>query len=648
MMFNRALGVLIALCVSFPQFGLAAIHVSGDEVTLETCGFTVDQVYRVTVQRTNVSQGGRTNERGCIKTTFREGKARAGDNLIIEVNGRRSSETVPGSGGGSTDPIDDREQVELSKVRQTAENQARFFANRVVIVYGSQENYRYNYYRGLRQGIDLYNWSTVSGVQHTYEFREGAARGQQDGASEGFAAGQYQGGNRGNSQGRADAFQRYQVVVDQNRAPDTELRIPAIHFGGLTASRSTPSMEDRLSQMESLVRSELGRLRFGDADYAHQVEWDEYWSPRTMYGWSDYRYDLVRDWYREDRAFDLYRRRALGGNYGSSLEYLERISDPAKTKNASEARNAYERSFKSEYNQVIDNKWRSAVTAPNHPAQTFGLHIGQQAAREHTREMGYNWAYATAYQNASLQSYEPAFTQSYRDGFEATVRQYEANAMLGSLSGQILGANGTEPLVIGAALSVEITRLVNYGRQNATVTLHSGSGTELLDTRSFSLGYSTSLQDSHVEKNFAKLLANPPPGQRQEISIRVGTRNDTSGLVLTQAIELRWDAQVVALARTGRNNAHVLPYVLKQIGEEWKEIDNTFSKNHYEGDARTKDTLLEQMVRAAKTLAPAERQSLQALKPELKRVFGDKPRLGGALTGKARKYKTAMALIDQI
>lgn len=647
--FFRALALSLSVAVSIPQFSFAAITVNGNEVALETCGFQTNQVYSVTVQRTSISQGGRTNERGCVKTTFRDGKARAGDNLIIEVAGRRSSETVPGGSGGgstqpgsggSTQPVDNRDQVDISKVRQAAENQARFFANRVVIVYGSQENYRFNYHQGLRQGINLYNWSTISGVQNTFEFREGADRGRTDGYQAGLQAGRQQGASDGSSKGAGDAFGRYQAVVDQNRAPDTRLQVPSIQFSGLTASRSQVSMEDRLAQMEQIVRSQLGGLRFGDAEFAIGWQWDDYWSPRTLYGWNNFQFDLVRGWYREDRALDLYRQRALGGNYGSNLEYLARISDSSQTKNSSEARSAYESAFKSEYNRVIDSKWRSAVMASNPAAQAIGIQIGQQAAREHTRELGYNWAYSSAFTPASTESYGPVFLESYRERFQSTVQTYERNPMLGRLQGRILDAQGKDSFVLGAPVSAQITALVNFGRQNADVEVRAGSGLSALEVKKFSLGYSSSLPEARIETNIGRLEAAPAPGQTATVSVRV------AGLSITQSISLRWDAQVAGLARAAKSNPFLTAYVVKHIGEEWARIDNTFSKNHYEATADTEDTLLEQMLRAAQSLPQSERVGLQTHKAALKAVFGEKP--GRLSFVKLKKWNSAMSLIDRL
>jgi hypothetical protein len=301
--------------------------------------------------------------------------------------------------------------ADLNKVRITAENQARMIANRVVEKYGSAENARYNLWLGLNDGVRSY--MVVTQLSGDQRYRAGQLTGQREGSREASVRGEAEGSSLGASVAQSDALIRFRAVVDTASQPDVTLRIPQPNATTASANIAEPkSIDDRIrEQSDELIR------RLSSFDYLNRGNLSE------MYGWKDYRFDLVKGYYREDWAWNAWNNRELGGGYESELTYLQKISDANQTLNAESAKQAFRSQFKSTYDLVIDQKWESAVSRRNSAYYEPGVMLGQRIGADYAQEKGYADGYRASYPTAFIEGKYRSFPAAYTSAFQQNVQK---------------------------------------------------------------------------------------------------------------------------------------------------------------------------------------------------------------------------------
>lgn len=605
--------------------------VSEDDYRVEWCANRQDAGKKWNITTPKEKVGGRLDANGCLLYTFRDGRIRPGDHLVYSVeDSNRASETVPGRQGGGgtpgqpsrpTEPT--RQTYDLDKARNSADNHARCTANAVAGLYGKYENHRYNFYRGFRQGVNLYNWSNWGDLRSTPEYRLGAQEGEVTGSAQGRRAGENEAVQEASARAANDVRQRYAEVVDQQRPPDTEMKIPAAVFEGIPADIREPrSLEDRVLAMEGEFRSYITRQAWEfEGDTFAFDSWRNEWGLINFYRWNDYSFELVRSWYRDDWAFDLFRARRFR-RCADQADYYDRISNPSLYSNASQAASTYRSTFKRVYDRVIDEKWDRIVRADNPTAQYDGQNYGYRVAREYTRDLGYTTAYRLAFTESSIDGYQSRFAEAYSGRFDQDVRLYESS-VIPQVRAQVVDLNGErKALVVGYPLGVDLLTSSNLGRQPGEVSVEiAGPAVESPIRRTVRFEPSSTIKDNRVVANLGILGKSVKPDGQVDVRIRVGNQE------VTDQFQMNWRTLAsVFPTSTGPTLALQADFMYAAISSE---IDARYggglfnARNDWQNDDPS--LLLVQAVLIAEKLPAEQKANYRALAERLKKFVGKEP-----------------------
>ncbi|MCC6278467.1 MAG: hypothetical protein IT289_11190 [Oligoflexia bacterium] len=617
-------GALVALLVS--SLATAEITPVENGYQLEKCGFGSGTPFTATVRETNDSISGQVSPSGCVKTTFRNGRAKPGNNIIVEVGSQKFSETIPGGAPapGPTNP--GLPSVDIRDVEKSASDNARMIANRVVEIYGEAENFRYNLYLGLREGVALYNWTAAYSYEGTGDYRSGYALGQNEGRDQGYRAGESAGRSEGSTNGGIEASSRYHAAVDRGTSPDLTLRVPQANYAGAQPSLGEiKSIDARIQDRAEEIRRSLSRYQYFDnTDFM------------TIYRWNNYQHDLVKGWYREDWAWEAWRKQSLGGNYQNALDYYAKISDSSRTANAGEASSAFRRKFKSTYDLVIDEKWDRSVRATNPTARTLGLAVGQSVAREMARDLGYRAGYSQSYQASSIPAYRSVYESAFREAFDRRVVHHNNNVVVENVQGRVVDTQGgINYFVPGHPMTVILDRVSNAGLLKGRIDVSvRGAGASVGPAQSFELEGLSSNKGVPVKLSPVGTVADIAPYQDVQVEIVIGAHR------LAQNIRVNFTSLVWALGSEGKRQ--YVDYLKKYLKLEWDKAS---------GDAYKpgKNSLLEQLARTHLQMSPSQRLQVAQVREELRTVYGAKPgMLSSIFTNKDVRYKDAQAYIDQL
>jgi hypothetical protein len=518
------------------------------------------------------------------------------------------------------------------RINQLARSEARSFANKVVNTYGKIENYRYNFYRGFKLGVGLYDLSNIAGVQATPEFQSGYAQGLGSGQSQGSTAGAQQGAADGRAYGGGAADSLYENAVNKQGSVDASL--PAMNTPAPTINVpavQVDSMDARFAKLDAQLTAELRDYQANDEDmYFRYSEWDHQISMSTLYSWNDYQFDTVQSWYRDQWALQLYQQRALGGR--DKVAYYQRICQQS----VADCQN-FDMIFKQTYNETIDKSWRRVVSQDNIDAHDRGIVYGNLEARQQVKDMGVSAGYKSGYLASASQSYAYSFQASYANAFNSTVQYYESNAKLEGASVSVSDAQGGGNFVVGQPVIVTVKSLRNAGRQNAKVSIAISGAATQVKSYSFDLAYSSTLQTQVRAAGIAVVNLSEALDQNSAFNVYVG------GQSLTVNFSLKMENQVRGFVNT--RDLRIKEYIRQVLAKEWNDVSSTFSGNKFDGD-NVNDTYLEQLVSVARQLNPDQRAFLKAQTKEFVAVYGERP---GVFSFRERKkWDTAVGLLKSM
>lgn len=615
----------------------AISNVGGADYSMETCNLPRNEVYKILRNGSDMNRGGRTDANGCFKTTFRGGVVGPGDNLVIQVGGRNvGSETVPrGQGGNSqggtpnpgggsgvynpppvvNQPTTDR--VDINKVRNTADNNARCMANAVVAAYGRIESDRYSYYRGIREGMAIYSLSNLGSLRDTVEYKIGAKDGSANGVNEGLAAGRSAGVSEGTRLGQAQSRARHLEVLDRDGAPNLSVNVPNLSGGGLAVNAgNVRSIDERLRAVDGEVQSWVRSQSYGYDGWAIDG-WSDRWSPTTIYGWNSYQFDLVRSWYRDDWAFQIWKERRFS-RCSDQVAYYDRIRDPSQTSNYSEAESAFRNTFKNVYDGVFDEKWRREVEKLNQVPFAFGRNLGFRISQEYAKDLGYQNGYLLAYGEASQHGREETFADAYTNSFVQSNNYYQNNMELDGLTAEVRPQAGTT-FGVGSPFTVVIKSLQNIGRQNGEAKISLAGNASQLENKTIKMDYSKSIKEPVVFQGYGVIGTNGAPDQSSSVVVRAEKLAVTIPMTVDWATTIRNFVTAAPATKSA-----IIAYMKIHLKAEWDGVKKGIGGDRYKANSAM-DTLLEKLVVTAAGLPADQKAVIKASADDLMSVIGSKP-----------------------
>ncbi len=630
-----------------------------DGYKLETCGLESGAKYTVTDQQnSSVRQGGRVDSSGCVKTTFRGEKLRPEDNLIIEINGKTvASEIVPGHPstfmpepnpgshvkpdpmpGPRPEPSPDpmpgprpepvkpdpmpapvMPNVDIYRVMQVANNQARMMANKVVEKYGASENARYNMWLGLNEGVRVYlQMASLYGDQF---YKSGFSYGGSQGSIKGMEAGVSAAQITATAQAQAEVYGRFRSVVDSMQNPNLVMTVPPASYAGRSPDIAEPkTIEQRIREKNAEFYGPLSGYDFSERTPVGD-----------LYGWGSYQFETVKSWYSATWAWTAWLNRSLGGGYESEISYYRRISDRNQTGNYQEADSAFRSEFRNVYNSVLVEKWNNAITRPNPAIYNLGMALGQGIGREYANDRGYVDGYRRSYTSSSLTGYGNTFPTTYSQSFQSSVSLHESQPVVGEFSAHLMdkvkGASFFLPL---NPFDLSIDKAVNAGAKGVVPVSVSGGGvTPSPESKFITVEGLSSSKQVYVIQNIGMLPANVSPYAPTVIQVRVGQT------VTTVQIQVYFDNVMRVLAATGQRR--FVDYAKLYLASEYEKARNDYYK-------AGRQTLPEIIVRIYNESDAAGKARMAGYREELRSIFGSEP--GFFNPGRRQAWRDAQAWVN--
>lgn len=630
-----------------PAIGFAAITKDGNYYELKNCGHKAYTDYTITVkQNSSIRKTGSVGPDGCVFYRFKTSEIKPAQNLIIELkNGKVLSETVPSDSTYvpepspvNPNPVNPKPtpsptpyppmpspqlpSADLSKVRATAENQARMIANRIVDKYGRAENARYNMAQGVHEGVRYY--LTISNLYGDQYYKSAFAYGTQKAQTSGLEVGQAEAQRQAGATAKQDVFNKFRAVVDTSMQPDLNLSVPLVNYPGAVAQIDAPrSINDRIRDRDNEFYN-----------YLREFEYLERKSFYEIYGWgSGYQFELIRSWYRQDWAWQAWLNRRLGGSYENEMEYYQKISDPSKTANYSEAQNAFISRFKQVYNNVIDDKWDRAVQAPNPTYRGFGFQIGQGIGKEYSHDVGYFDGYRQSYTQASRDGFSQSFRTQYEREFYEAVRVHQTIPQVAEVTVKLADkVNGVHYFLPLQHFDLLIEKAVNVGAQGSVSVSVNGAQVSGVPAQEAQLPALSTTKEVIKLENVGLLNPDVSPYKPTPVNVVVG------GKTQILYVQVYFDSVMKTLGATGQRR-------FVDYGVLWlkHEFENYGKGSFYKSDS----SLLKRLVAVHLALVPQHKVNISAYREDFRAVLGKEP---GFFSGAAKKeaWRDAQSLINQL
>jgi len=504
----------------------------------------------------------------------------------------------------------------MRSVRKTAENNASCMANAVVQAYGKMERYRYNFQKGLRQGLLVYNLANLGSMRSTPEYIKGAQDGEVRGTSEGMIRGREIGASAGQSEGSSSAFRNFSSVVDTGAPPSMDNTPPTPSYQGDRSPVSSPrSIEERISASNSEVQSWVRSMDFSYDNWRWDP-WGDYWNPSKLYGWNNYDFDLVRSWYRDDWAWSLWKQKSFS-SCRDQVAYYERISDPSQTRNSDEAERAFRSSFKNQYDSVINEKWSNTVNREEPLALIYGQTLGIKISRDYATDLGYYNAHSSSYSAASIEGYRETYASGFKNGFDSAAKRYENSMYLTDLSADI--KSGTSGIFgVGTPITVNVQSLKNIGRQPGEAKVSLTGNTQVNDSKTLKIGHSQTLKEPVSFTALSYVGTAGAPNQNSQITLRVDS------IQKDYNINVDWSETIKNLANsTPEIRKNIVGYMKHYLELEWKDVKSGLGGNKYK--SQPSDTLLEKLADNYQQGGPDLKGKIKSVIGDLKSVLGERP-----------------------
>jgi hypothetical protein len=353
-----------------------------------------------------------TNENYSYKCEFKPSQmvVKTGS-LMVKTNATQDKQS---------DQINQSQKIGMDrrKLEKYADQQARTVANRIVKSYGSQENYKYNFVKGLNSGYISSKIFNKSSTLYSSGF--------QDGVNKGISDGERMGRDAAYKESRNTAKQ---VARDRHKA--------AVHKGGYV-DYSAPrintafdahkitnqiydierNLNDKIRIIDSDLIVELKSQRFG-SDYQIHFIYDDRFS---ISNWIKYngKYNYVESYFSDEHAFNEWKRNGFGGPYDFHL--YEKMSSYEKR--------SFESEFKRVYKNVINEKLEAAIKEDNSVAYTRGIFWGAKLGNEESYLNGYKSGIENSLLEHAYRAFNDAYSACFEQDFYEAMREIDEKVVL--------------------------------------------------------------------------------------------------------------------------------------------------------------------------------------------------------------------------
>ncbi|MGZ3773615.1 MAG: hypothetical protein ACXVCY_06665 [Pseudobdellovibrionaceae bacterium] len=545
------------LAVLSTQFFISQVALASNGVSIQSDGIILNYCdsshvassFKVTSQGTKITSG-KTDELGCLYTTLKG--LNSCDDVTLVFKSDKVVYQVPGDYCSSTQspaktPSKEapKDVADLDKVKKTADNRARQFANQVAsnFEYG-KSNYLYNFIIGYEHGINMDENQTY----YQFAFEKGQTKGSQLGRSAGYQVGVDAATNMAQDKAKKDVYAQIYQGLDSGKdvvaAPDKST--PS--YSGASDSLEKVTIDQVLSSSET---HDLLLAKIYDDGYSLSESQVSSVMNRSM-NLREILSDLDSDW-----AFKSHLNEKANSDYVNSLNSKD---------NANEAIATYEAQFKEVYWSVIDDKVAKKIVQPQMQAQQSGKSFGLSRLAVVAKSQGESSGYSSAYKPASINGFTSTYPAVYSNSFGSEVTRLNNSMEIADVKAAITDAQGGTQFVIGQPVKLVVNQIVNVGKLSGQVDVTISGAIQahgVLDVKG------QSRNQGLVVENIGHISSAATLGT-QKIQITI------NGVSVSQNIEITWANQLKALATVQDPEVvgNLSKFVVSTLLQEWKTMLN--------------------------------------------------------------------------
>lgn len=500
---------------------------------------------------------GKSDQMGCLQAVLTGVKSC--DGVILRIGNKTLAKDakderylfmVPGPSCGSSNSQDKpseptQELADLDKVRKTAENKARQFANTVASNFKQgKSNYLYNFIVGYEAGLDAESNKSY----YNKAFAEGQASGLKQGTESGYAQGAEAAVSIAEDKARKDVYGQISQSLDASKevTPAPDQNIPA--YAGASNSLGSLTLSNVMSSDDTrkMIAKKFSEAGFDLSDFQLNAVIERSMNLRHILS------DLEPEW-----AYN---------SHLKSSDVSEYVEDLKRKGNATAALEAYETQFKDVYWSVIDDKVAKKIVQPQPLAQQSGYLTGLSLVTLVAQSQGKDAGYISAYKPASQKGFLATYPTVYGANFNAHVSRLDKSMEINSAQASLTDAKGGTQFVIGQPVNLAVGSVVNLGKISGSVAV-SISGAMNAETTLHVKGRSRN-KDQVVE-NVGRISPTASLGT-QKVEIKI------AGITISQNLEITWANQLNALTTVQDPQAleDLSSFIAGALLKEWKDVLN--------------------------------------------------------------------------
>lgn len=449
--------------------------------------------------------------------------------------------------------------LDQKKLENYAQQQARTVANRVVSSFGAQENYKYNFIKGLKQGYA--SAKIFSPVSSNYN--QGYIAGKIEGKSKGQKIGRDYAYKEANTRAQESAISRHKLAISTGFV-DYNVRIPSNVFVASRIANEVFDLEKHLQEkvrlIDSDLRVELKKNTFGK-DFVVDFQFDNNFSLSRWIS-LDGKYKYVDSYFADDHAFNEWKGNGLGGSYDYHL--YKKMTNSEKI--------AFEQHFKKIYRNVINEKLENRIQKTNNAALLRGIFWGTKIGNDEAYLNGFKTGLETKIEKHASKSFNQLFPDYFNSFFMHWMHYFDSNLAF-DIEAQLI------PSQKQAGLFSISGKIINYsGAIDINLPLNLTS-TVLNQTQPLRIAgiYPHSIEKFELE-DILQIKDKILPNKNYEVILKIGSQKKALLLNINFTYLLE---QFSSFDESNSQNI-LKTSILNTIKSEWDNNHSTFDEDIYQ------------------------------------------------------------------
>lgn len=455
-------------------------------------------------------------------------------------------------------PSQNAQRMDIQKIQNYADQQARTVANRVIDTYGRQEQYNSQFVKGFHTGYTANRIFQLSNSSYKAGFSDGKAEGKKRAQSKAADLARA----KADKDALDDAKARHIHAIYQNGYVDDTLLVPSPTFDTNHFSQGfdfQSRFRDKLNALGGDFTIDFKGLRFGDEFFSVNYSLRPRFNLFDIISYNG-KYGLLDSYFKDDHALREWLNSGLGGRYDHNLYHKMQSLDKI----------AFNSAFKVAYNRVISDKLEKKIQESYPEAFAKGTLWGHRAAKEESRLKGYEEGFYESLKKFGESYFKDYYIKHYKEGFQRWLIHFETRSKIDIALRVIPSKSSLGFDIVG--------KIMNYGG----VSYHKPRFTAYSEVLSQNelIVLDTIADHSEIEvllENFLSLKDDIRPSHSYELHLEIGREKFTINFtfdfqeMLDQFVSMEDGAQKILMRDS----------IVGSIIDEWHNNNGTFQEDIY-------------------------------------------------------------------